>query len=165
MLPNNALYPQSVEELLTWPYHGQVIKDRCGTFYTFTGFEGQGVCYWCGGELPKKATRWCRANYGTAQAHWLLYHEHFDWNYAVSWCWSRYDHRCGNCGKEGKLEVHHIVPVNGDRHQYSLYHVPWNLIALCHACHLAVHAAMRPPKPPSPTKVEELIAAGQLVLI
>lgn len=160
-------YPQNLAELLSWPYQGQPITDRWGTFYKFTGFEGEGVCYWCGGELTRKATRWCRTDYGTDNAHWRLYHCHFDWNYASSWALKRANYKCLNCGIAGayikrdnwssrmyNLEVHHIIPLNGQRYQYSLYHVPWNLIALCHDCHLEVAVAMRAPKPFADTWLE-----------
>ena len=27
-------------------------KDSCGYYYTFTSYEGEGICFWCGGDLP-----------------------------------------------------------------------------------------------------------------
>jgi 5-methylcytosine-specific restriction endonuclease McrA len=62
------------------------------------------------------------------------------------------------------LEVHHIVPLStiGYRPEFSAYHLPWNLVALCHECHLEIHAIMRPPAVTSQTKYDRAISAGQI---
>ena len=57
-------------------------------------------------------------------------------------------YRCQLCGKAGRLEVDHIVPLSkkGD---------PWdlaNLQALCRGCHLEKTRAEQP-KQPSPARV------------
>ena len=44
--------------------------------------------------------------------------------------------RCTACGRAGRLEVHHIRPV---QHGGSMFD-PGNLRALCRACHFEQHA-------------------------
>lgn len=140
------------------------------TVYTvLTGYEGQGVCFWCGGELKGKLKRYCRG-------HMQEYYRHFEWSSASRWCLERYGYRCACCGRHrdnisdvGRyslrtgLEVHHIVPLNGSTRYFSAFNLPWNLIALCHDCHLQVHAAMRPEKPPA-DPWEAKIKVGQIPL-
>lgn len=41
------------------------------------------------------------------------------------------------------LQVHHIVPLNGQGRYYSAYNLPWNLIVFCTTCHLLIAAVMR----------------------
>ncbi|KKN57900.1 hypothetical protein LCGC14_0557310, partial [marine sediment metagenome] len=38
-----------------------------------------------------------------------------------------------------------IVPLLGERRQFTAYNLPWNLIVLDHWCHVELHAAMRLP--------------------
>ena len=56
---------------------------------------------------------------------------------------------CERCGKDGFVtpatEVHHVVPVETgitEREKETLMFDPSNLMALCHACHVAVHTEM-----------------------
>ena len=56
---------------------------------------------------------------------------------------------CQECEREGILspavEVHHIVPVETAltlSEKESLMYDPHNLLALCHSCHVAIHASM-----------------------
>jgi 5-methylcytosine-specific restriction endonuclease McrA len=76
------------------------------------------------------------------------YYRHFVWGFARAWCIERQEGLCANChcyfGDE--LEVHHIVPLNGGVRWLTPYNLPWNLIGFCHQDHLAVAAAMVPPK-------------------
>ncbi len=121
------------------------------TRYTvLTGYEGiDGQCFWCGGKLRGKLKRYC---YG----HMTEYYNHFRWEYASYEAKKRANYKCENCGKgEGRLnnystqtnlEVHHIVPLKGEARFFSAYNLPFNLIALCHECHLEIHAVMRLPK-------------------
>lgn len=44
---------------------------------------------------------------------------------------TRDDRRCTNCGRAGKLEVHHIVPLSQGGAPYDLD----NLRSLCRDCH------------------------------
>ena len=122
---------------------GRVVKNN-QEYVVLTGFEIlPHRCFWCGGELKGKLRRYC---YG----HMKEYYRNFEWESASSWAQDRAGHRCENCGidsKVGNLEVHHIVPLKGTRRYFSAYNLPFNLIVLCHACHLAIHSAMRPPKP------------------
>lgn len=116
-----------------------------------TGYEPTGRCFWCGGVLKGKLQRYC---YG----HMIKYYRHFSWPSAVSWALDRASHGCENCGiKEiavqvdswytrSNLEVHHIVPLNGKSRQFTAFNLPWNLAVLCHDCHQAIHAVMKPVK-------------------
>ena len=130
-------------------------RDRIGTFHYLTGYEGTGLCFWCGGELSGRQLRYCRRGKGD-DAHWLQYHQHFNWNNARAWCLERSGHRCANCGARGScfednqyirgtvsLEVHHILPLNASTRPWTPYNLPWNLISLCHDCHLEIHVVLR----------------------
>lgn len=150
-----ALFP-SVKELLEWKPN--VGHDRYGDFHIITGYEGTGVCFWCGGELTGKATRYCKKAH-----HWRLYAEHFCWTFARWWCLKRYE-RCPNCGSYAR-EAHHIIPLDGEERIWTPYNMPWNLVGLCHTCHQAVHAAMRPVKPTPLSLFDQAKANGQLVLL
>jgi hypothetical protein len=157
-------YPQTVEEMIRWPCVKS--RDKLGTIYIITGFEGTGRCFWCGSELTGKQKRYCRTEVtdddfvedllSDKVAHWRLYWRYFCWTYAAPWCLERYDYRCANCGYHHVvpagdhpswytrgLEVHHIVPLEGGERLWSPYNVPFNLISLCHSCHLEIHAIMR----------------------
>jgi 5-methylcytosine-specific restriction endonuclease McrA len=149
-----------------------------GTSYqVLTGHEAppaDGVrwCFWCGEILAGRNLRYCRG-------HMRLYYEHFEWSRASWLCWKRQDGRCANCGCEPGLlqpisswsvgrsaaETHHIVPLKGARRDFSAFNLPWNLIGLCHDCHLEVHAAMRPAPKRPPSGYDRLVAAGQMPLM
>lgn len=117
------------------------------SYIVLTGFEGTGRCFWCGGYLKGKRKRYCTG-------HMQLYYIHFLWTNAASWALERADHKCENCGKEREyidwgwngrrinLEVHHIVPLKGDRRDFSAFNLPWNLVVLCRECHLEIHRIM-----------------------
>ena len=112
------------------------------TYTVLTGLEGTGKCFWCGGELKGKLKRYCRG-------HMIEYYRHFDWGYASNWARREANFKCQNCGHRGSLEVHHIVPLKGETRQFTAYNLPWNLIVLCHGCHMELHRIMnhREPKP------------------
>ncbi len=151
------LVPRSAEELLNFRFN--IGLDRYGVFHYMTGFEGTGTCFWCGGQLQGRATRYCRKEH-----HWRLYVRHFCWSWARPWCFKRYGYRCANCGSDlyGHGEAHHIVPLNGGERLWTPWNLPWNLIALCHSCHQDVHAAMRREKLPKASKYELAVNRGQL---
>lgn len=138
-MPNNALEIESGAELEKFLPDFVEINGR--DYIVLTGYEGTGRCFWCGGELKGKLKRYCRG-------HMLEYYRHFEWSSARQWCGERQEWRCANCGKQcdaSTLEVHHIVPLKGEKRFISAFNLPWNLIGFCHACHQEVHAAMRPP--------------------
>jgi len=160
--PESALEITSVQDLLRFGM-GTVTIGR-QVYTVLTGLEGTGGCFWCGEELKGKLQRYC---YG----HMKLYYRHFEWGSAKAWCFERYGSRCANCGAAEafhysssmtNLRAHHIVPLNGQDRAFSAFNLPWNLICLCHDCHMEVHAAMRPPPKRPPTGYEERIARGQL---
>ncbi len=167
----SALDIVTAEELVRFDL-GTVEIDR-KTYTIKTGYEGTGMYIWYGGEIKGKLRRYC---YG----HMTLYYQHFDWGYAKAWCVERYDHRCANCGmheddippvgvgdysSRSGMEVHHIIPLNGESREFTVYNLPWNLIALCHDCHLEVHAVMRGISTGAKlTNFDRAVNKGQLVL-
>ena len=131
-------------ELLTW--EPQTIRIGYQNYTILTGFEGSGRCFWCGGDLEGKAKAYCRGKH-----HMDEYYRHFRWSYASTWAIRRAGHKCENCGKlsgitfdvHARLEVHHIVPFAGrHRDEFSPFHLPWNLVVLCHDCHVLLHVIL-----------------------
>lgn len=43
--------------------------------------------------------------------------------------------RCTECGKAGRLEVHHVLPLE----RGGEYLDPENCVTLCRSCHVALH--------------------------
>lgn len=146
-------YPKTVEELIHWDISQG--KDSFGTYTIITGFEGTGGCFWCGKKLEGRR-RFC----GHQSGHWTRYQEHFNWGYARAGCLNRYKFRCANCGTEApemplsyweasasvlgkQLKAHHIIPLEGIFRAMSPFNISWNLICLCHRCHLEIHTLMR----------------------
>jgi len=48
---------------------------------------------------------------------------------------SRANWRCRQCGRAGRLEVHHVVPLEHGGAPYAME----NLRVLCRSCHIEVH--------------------------
>jgi len=148
VIGGSALEIESGAELESFDLGTVLIGNK---YYTvLTGYEGTGMYFWCGAELTGRLKRYCRG-------HGKEYYRHFEWNSASQWALERAEYRCQNCGvaqeyiNDGyiistNLEVHHIVPLNGRPRFFSVFNLPWNLVALCHECHLEIHAIMRPPK-------------------
>ena len=138
-------YPQTVDELLHWDTSTE--RDSFGIYTIITGFEGTGRCFWCGKDIEGRR-RFCKRS-----GCWTRYQEHFAWGYTKAECLKRYGYRCANCGVEGiglyrgddmtNLRAHHIIPLNGEDRAVSAFNIPWNLICLCHNCHLLLHAVLR----------------------
>ena len=162
-------YPQTVDDLLHWDTSTN--RDSFGSFTVITGFEGTGRCFWCGEEIEGRR-RYCRGRKGC----WTKYQEHYSWGYAKYECLKRSGYKCANCGRKGinlqmgeamtNLRAHHIIPLNGGERAVSVYNIFWNLICLCHDCHMELHAIMRPPKLDKELAFdswEEAVKAGQLV--
>lgn len=161
-------YPQTVEELIHWDISTE--RDSFGVYTIITGFEGTGGCFWCGKELEGRR-RFC----GHRSGHWTLYNNHFFWGFARYECLKRYDWCCANCGHQGpeeswqiqsisSLEVHHIIPLEGEARAMSPFNIHWNLICLCHKCHQQIHALMRELTKPAIKDMFELAQErGQLV--
>lgn len=55
-----------------------------------------------------------------------------EWEQLQKQVHQRDEHQCVNCGSDGRLEVHHIVPVSAGGEN-----VVSNLVTLCKPCHLA----------------------------
>ena len=63
--------------------------------------------------------------------------------------------RCSNCGRAGRLQVHHVQHLEHDGAAYDLA----NLKTLCRDCHIKAHGGI--PKTPDPgyaALVAELLA-------
>jgi hypothetical protein len=113
-------------------------KDSHGKYFIMTGLEGSGKCWLCGADPGGKNRRYC-------WGHGTRYCELFIWTYASSAALKRDHHRCRNCGgTAGGIEVHHIIPLEGRSRFCTHYNLPWNLITLCHYCHMEIHTIMRP---------------------
>ncbi len=126
-----------------------------------TDYEGlENVCRFCGKTIiqGKRKASYCRGrSHQDYESCFRKYWRHFEWQSASSWAMRRAEDKCENCGIERmdishdvcinrrNLEVHHIVPLKGESRTFSHYNLPWNLIVLCHKCHLEIHAVMRPP--------------------
>jgi len=137
--PGGALNIETAAELERFDLG--TVKINRQTYNVLTGYEGpERRCFWCGGELKGKLRRYCRG-------HMKLYYRYFMWQSASHHALWYAGHRCENCRHTYKLEVHHIVPLNGEKRDFSHYNLPWNLIVFCHQCHQEVHAVMRG-KPP-----------------
>lgn len=69
---------------------------------------------------------------------------------ALECTWGHYGYRawrgstfCAKCGREHADEVHHKMPMNGQRDTFSCLHHQENLEVLCHACHVAATREQR----------------------
>jgi len=123
------------------------MNDHWGLIYNMTGYESVGKCYWCGEEAKKTRsyfTRYC------SPEHRLLYLISFRWGFAVGNVFDRIknaddEHICEKCNKafsESNIEVHHIVPLNGELRFMNKKNCPENLLGLCDTCHVETHKAL-----------------------
>lgn len=55
---------------------------------------------------------------------------------------ARDGHRCRSCGHQGRLDVHHRVPVRSCTN-WEMINSDENLVALCRPCHAVADAAVR----------------------
>ncbi len=113
-------------------------------YNALTGHEVEDkACYWCGAPLTGRSRMYCKG-------HRAEYYRHFEWSTAYRAAIRRAEHKCENCGESAKLldwgrdfrtslEVHHIVPLKGSTRYFSAWNLPWNLIVLCHDCHMELH--------------------------
>ena len=108
-----------------------------------TGREGiDGICWWCGRVFTSKRRRHC-----CCPEHTTEYNRHFEWRAASEWALERAGHKCEECCRpegyrggvgyycKSDLEVHHIIPLNGESRFYSVLNCPCNLKVLCVECH------------------------------
>lgn len=117
--------------------------DHWGLIYDMTGHEKVGQCYWCGAEAKKTKsyyTRYC------SKQHRYLYLVHFRWEYAVENVFTRIRtidgyicEMCNNKFDSFNIEVHHIIPLNGENRFMSQKNRPENLLGLCLPCHKETH--------------------------
>jgi len=99
-----------------------------------TGYEEKGKCYWCGCNLPKGKRKFC------CEKHLIEYYNHFYWPWAKEEAIKRAGGKCEKCGATTDLEVHHIIPLNGEKRVWNVKNRPENLIVLCHECHKKEHS-------------------------
>lgn len=103
------------------------------------------VCLWCGGELPKRRRKYCCDEH--AIFYWEEYIAPLWWGNAKEVALRKAGNRCqwvdkeGNrCERRGKLEVHHIVPLEkGESYHKSPKNTQSNLIVLCRPHHEDAH--------------------------
>ena len=134
-----------MKSLIAYSYsYGANMNDHWGLIYNMTGYESVGKCYWCGEEAKKTRsyfTRYC------SPEHRLLYLISFRWEFAVRNVFDRIknadgEHICEKCNKafsKSNIEVHHIVPLNGELRFMNTKNRPENLLGLCHDCHKETH--------------------------
>lgn len=114
-----------------------------------TGYENKGICAMCGSELPKRRRTYCSDKCAE------LYEHLFFWQTACYDALKRAQLKCQGCGQgymdvptigEGSwaerssIEVHHIIPLNGEDRTWHRLNMPWNLKVLCHRCHTHEHS-------------------------
>lgn len=130
-----------------------------------TGYENQGICAMCGGELGKRRRVYCSGECAE------LYLDLFFWPYARYEAIERAHHRCQECGvtkrglakiyarwfEKAQLEVHHIIPLNGEFRQWHPLNIPSNLKVLCHDCHVVTRKKDIPAVPSKQTPQLRLI--------
>lgn len=112
------------------------LRDSFGGYKILTGNEGSGECWWCGKKFPDThARRYCSNKCRS------LYQKNFYWLWASDAALRRAGYRCQMCSVRGKrkLQVHHIIPLNGSDRTINTLNQPDNLIVLCKKCHLERH--------------------------
>lgn len=73
------------------------------------------------------------------------------WERARRACFDRDGYRCTACGHAGRLEAHHVKPLDVGGAPYALD----NLATLCRPCHIQRH---KPPVPPEQAAWAALVA-------
>jgi len=114
------------------------LSDSYGSYKIIIGYEGSGRCWWCGGTFPdRRARRFCTT------ACRRRYEENFYWSWASMAAIRRARFRCKECGLKGKrrLQVHHIIPLNGTDRLVNALNRRENLAVLCKECHRKKHQA------------------------
>lgn len=105
-------------------------------------YTGQpGTCHWCGVGLHPSRERWCSTT--CSNAYGLNHY----WTKARRAALDRDSHRCRSCGASelaATLNVHHIEPCRGVRHQSCAHHLA-NLETLCERCHDLEHRQAQMP--------------------
>ena len=118
-----------------------------------TGYENQGICAMCGGPLPSGRRTYCSTEC------YELYYDLFFWAQAAQNAMYRAHHKCQVCGITARglsrielatwghhfleiyrLEVHHIIPLNGQDRTWHALNIPGNLLVVCHECHVILHS-------------------------
>jgi len=113
-----------------------------------TGYENQKICAMCGGQVGKRRRVYCSDKCRE------IYEHLFFWQTASLDAFRRADKKCQDCGRsdmevppvgEGSwaersgMEVHHMMPLNGENRTWNRLNMPWNLRVLCHDCHTKQH--------------------------
>jgi 5-methylcytosine-specific restriction endonuclease McrA len=99
-----------------------------------------GRCDHCGHVLHGRQTRYCGArcrNFITMQHRWTQ---------ARAAAKKRDGYACTECGDDKSLEVHHVIPREGNGYGWGCAHHSENLLTLCHTHHVVINnqqAAMR----------------------
>lgn len=123
-----------------------------------TGYENRGVCSMCGGVLSRGRRAYCSKECSD------LYLNLFFWPWASWEAVARAGHKCQRCGVSEaglhrlayttrcydstyRLEVHHIIPLDGEPRTWHRLNYWANLLVVCHDCHVTLH---------TPSKLREM---------
>lgn len=121
----------------------------------------KGFCHFCQDPLKTK-----RQKLFCSKECYELYYANFFWQTASRLAITKAHRKCQRCGVSEKglweiaqkekqihhftplsyLEVHHIIPLNGDNRTWNILNWGGNLIVLCHDCHVLTHREINPPK-------------------
>ncbi len=121
-----------------------MLEDSDGYFFKFTGHEEKGRCFWCGEPLSGRKRRYC------SKQHAYLYLTFFHWPEACTNVYRRiYDpyrgyvcEICEDAFVGDSIQIHHIIPLNGEDRGWNDKNRPENLLGLCKDCHRETHRAL-----------------------
>ena len=79
------------------------------------------------------------------------------WQALRQFCLERAGFRCESCGRPGRLDCHHLLPI---RKAFEQAFDPENIEILCRSCHCRSDNEMRGGPPPSPDRIEWQLYRG-----
>ena len=88
----------------------------------------------CKKLLTGRRTRWCSDK--CSKFYYDAWYNNHDWSCARKAARRRDKWKCRKCNSKEKLEVNHIIPLNGKKRINSCLNHLENLMTLCHKCHL-----------------------------
>jgi len=95
-------------------------------------------CLWCNKPLPKGRRKYCSDHCG--YLYWREYIAILWWPNAKAVALERAGNQCAICGRQGDLEVHHIIKLDsGESYHNSPKNTQDNLQVLCRPCHEKAH--------------------------
>ena len=127
-------------------------RDSYGRYPILSGKEAPGRCFYCGEVIRGKSGRPLQTRRYCSKAHREAYLTEYSlaayWPHTSQVCIQRASRNgrrfCERCGKKTfPGEVHHQLPLYGNRQTWHLLNRIENLIFVCHICHLKFHAEDR----------------------